>query len=76
MDSEYVTPVDSREEPDEILAQKPKLILEAILFAASEPISVEQFQAVLPALDKRALRTELDELRQDYQEMRRSFRLV
>ena len=76
MDSEYVTAVDPAEEPDPIEAQKPKLILEAILFAASEPISVEQFQGVLSGLDKRAIRRELDELRQDYQEMRRSFRLV
>lgn len=76
MDSEYVTAVDPTEEPDPISTQKPKLILEAILFAASEPISVEQFQAVLPELDKRAIRTELDELRQDYQEMKRSFHLV
>ena len=76
MDSEYLTTADSIEVPDAIPAQRPKLILEAILFAASEPISVEQFQAVLPELDTRAIRTELDELRQDYQEMRRSFRLV
>ena len=76
MDSEYVTAVDPIEEPDPISAQKPKLILEAILFAASEPISVEQFQAVLPELDKRAIRRELDELRQDYQELRRSFRII
>jgi segregation and condensation protein B len=76
MDSEYVTAVDPMEEPDPISAQKPKLILEAILFAASEPISVEQFQAVLPELDKRAIRRELDELRQDYQELRRSFRII
>ena len=76
MDSEYVTAVDPVEEPDPTAMPKPKSILEAILFAASEPISVEQFQAVLPELDKRAIRRELDELRQDYQEMRRSFRLV
>ena len=76
MDSEYVTAVDPIEEPDPTVLPKPKSILEAILFAASEPISVEQFQAVLPELDKRAIRRELDELRQDYQEMRRSFRLV
>ena len=76
MDSEYVTAVDPVEEPDPTALPKPKSILEAILFAASEPISVEQFQAVLPELDKRAIRRELDELRQDYQEMRRSFRLV
>ena len=76
MDSEYITAVDPVEEPDPISMPKPKSILEAILFAASEPISVDQFQAVLPELDKRAIRRELDELRQDYQEMRRSFRLV
>ena len=76
MDSEYVTAVDPIEESDPISVRKPKLILEAILFAASEPILMEQFQAVLPELDKRAIRRELDELRQDYQEMRRSFRLV
>lgn len=76
MDSEYVTAVDPVEEPDPTALPKSKSILEAILFAASEPISVEQFQAVLPELDKRAIRRELDELRQDYQEMRRSFRLV
>lgn len=76
MDSEYVTAVDPVEEPDPISMPKPKSILEAILFAASEPISVDQFQAVLPELDKRTIRRELDELRQDYQEMRRSFRLV
>ncbi len=76
MDSEYVTAVNPIEEPDASLEQKPKLILEAILFAASEPISVEQFQQVLPELDKRAIRVELDELCQDYQETRRSFRLV
>ncbi len=76
MDSEYITALDPKKEPDAIRAQKPKLILEAILFAASEPITVKQFQEVLPELSKRAIRTELNELRQDYQEMRRSFRLV
>ena len=76
MDSEYITAVDPITEPESISSQKPKLILEAILFAASEPISTEQFQSVLPDLNKRAIRKELDELRQDYQEMRRSFRLI
>ena len=52
MDSEYLTALDPIEESDAIWAQKPKLILEAILFAASEPISLEQFQAVLTELDK------------------------
>ena len=53
-----------------------KSIVEAILFAASEPISVKQFQAVLLGLDARTLRKVLDALREDYQEMERSFYLV
>lgn len=76
MHSEYVTAVEPAEEPDAVSERTPKLILEAILFAASEPISIEQFQVVLSKLDKRAIRRELQELRQDYQEMGRSFRLV
>lgn len=72
MNSEYVTAVD----PMEASERHPKLILEAILFAASEPISLEQFQAALPTLDKRNLRRELEELRQTYQDMQRSFQLV
>ena len=53
-----------------------KSIVEAILFAASEPISVKQFQAVLLGLDARTLRKVLAALRDDYQEMERSFYLV
>lgn len=54
----------------------PKAILEAILFAASEPISVKQFRHALPALSTREIRNGLIELRNDYQELHRSFRLV
>ena len=54
----------------------PKAILEAILFAASEPISVKQFRHALPALSTRDIRNGLTELRNDYQELHRSFRLV
>ncbi len=57
-------------------ALPPKAILEAILFAASEPISVKQFRRALPALSTRAIRDGLAELRDDYQALHRSFRLV
>ena len=57
-------------------ALPPKAILEAILFAASEPISVKEFRHVLPALSTREIRNGLMELRNDYQELHRSFRLV
>ena len=76
MDSENVTAVDPIEEVYLTSVQKLKSILEAILFAASEPISLEQFQDTLPDLDKRAIRRGLTELREDYQKMDRSFHLV
>ena len=76
MDSENVTAVNPIEEVYLTSVQKLKSILEAILFAASEPISLEQFQDTLPDLDKRAIRRGLTELREDYQEMERSFHLV
>ena len=76
MDSENVTTVNPIEEVYLTSVQKLKSILEAILFAASEPISLEQFQDTLPDLDKRAIRRGLTELREDYQEMERSFHLV
>ena len=76
MDSEYITTVSPMEEADLMSEQKLKSILEAILFAASEPISLEQFQDALPGLGKRSIRKTLVELSDDYQEMGRSFHLV
>lgn len=76
MDSEYVTVVDPIDDPDSLSEQMLKSILEAILFAASEPISVKQFQAVLPELEARAIRQGLSELRDEYEQMERSFRLT
>lgn len=76
MDSEYVTVVDPIDDPTSMSEQTLKSIFEAILFAASEPISVKQFQAVLPALDARTIRKALADLGDDYQQMERSFRLT
>ncbi len=76
MDSEYVTAVDPTEEIDMMSDEKLKSILEAILFAASEPITLDQFQSALPQIGKRAIRKGLTELYDDYEEMARSFRLV
>lgn len=58
------------------LAENVKSILEAILFAASEPITIRQFQHALPGLDARVIRRSLSELRDAYQETGRSFGLV
>lgn len=76
MDSEYVTLVEPIDDPASMSEQALKSVLEAILFAASEPISLKQFQAVLSGLDAHTLRKVLDTLRDDYQEMERSFHLA
>ncbi len=76
MDSEYVTVVDPIDDPASLSEQTLKSIFEAILFAASEPISVQQFQAVLPDLDARTIQKVLAELGNDYEQMQRSFHLT
>ena len=76
MDSENVTTVNPIEEVYLTSVQKLKSILEAILFAASEPISLDQLQDALPGLGKRAIRNGLAELSNDYQELGRSFHLT
>lgn len=76
MDSEYVTVVDPIDDPASMSEEALKSVLEAILFAASEPISVQQFQTVLQGLDARAIRKGLTELCDDYEELGRSFRLL
>ncbi len=53
-----------------------KSILEAILFAASEPISVKQFQHAIPNITVREIRKALSELRDEYQLINRSFHLI
>ncbi len=56
--------------------ENPKSILEAILFAASEPITVKQFQHAMPGINARDIRKALTEIRDEYQNMNRSFRLM
>ena len=51
-------------------------ILEAILFAASEPISLKQFQHAIPKTKIRDIRKALTKLQYEYQEMDRSFHLI
>ena len=76
MDSENVMATNLIEEVDQMSEEKLKSILEAILFAASAPISLAQFQDALPGLGKRAIRNGLTELGNDYQELGRSFHLT
>ncbi|MDE0300216.1 MAG: SMC-Scp complex subunit ScpB [Candidatus Poribacteria bacterium] len=53
-----------------------KSILEAILFAANEPISVKQFTEVLGNVSTHDIRAQLTALEDDYQAENRSFELI
>ena len=57
--------------PDEI-----RSVLEAVLFAASEPISLEQFQQLFDDISTWQIRQQLMQLRDEYQETKRSFQLI
>ncbi len=76
MESEITVVEDQIEKLDTIPQNNTKSILEAILFAASEPITVKQFQHAIPKMNVREIRKALSELKEDYHEMNRSFRLI
>ena len=74
-DTEQLTIMDATDTPvpnlDEI-----RSILEAVLFAASEPISLEQFSQLFDDVSIRQIRQQLVQLQDEYQEMNRSFQLI
>ena len=76
MESVNATAENRTNELNEQSERNTKAILEAILFAASEPITVKQFQHAIPDLTVREIRTALIELRDEYHKMNRSFRLM
>ena len=53
-----------------------KSVLEAILFAASEPISLEQLSQLFDDVSSRQIRQQLMRLKDEYQETNRSFQLI
>ena len=64
-------PQDSSLSPTQI-----KSILEAILFAANEPISIKQFTQVFGDVSTHDIREQLMALEDDYQAANRSFQLI
>ncbi len=76
MASEITFVEDQVEKLDEKPQNNTKSILEAILFAASEPITVKQFQHAIPKMNVHEIRKALSELKEDYHQMNRSFRLI
>ena len=72
MTEELTLPIqDSAFSPDEM-----KSILEAVLFAVSEPISLKQFSQVLNGVSTRQIRQVLKLLRDEYRDTNRSFELI
>ena len=75
LDTEHQITIDVINTPvpnlDEI-----KSILEAILFAANEPISLEAFSQLFDDVSTRQIHQELVRLQDEYQEMNRSFQLI
>lgn len=62
---------DSEFSSDEI-----KSILEAVLFAVSEPISLKQFSQMLNGISTRQIHQVLKQLRDEYRDSDRSFELI
>ena len=62
---------DSEFSPDDI-----KSILEAVLFAVSEPISLKQFSLMLNGVSTRQIHQVLNQLRDEYRNTNRSFELI
>ena len=76
METENINAGNLTPTQDEQPKKNPKSILEAILFAASEPITVKQFQHAMPGMNARDIKKALTEIRDDYQNLNRSFRLM
>lgn len=55
---------------------EPKRIIEGLLFASHDPLSLEKIHSLVEGVDKSALRTWIQELGKEYQEQDRAFRLV
>lgn len=77
MESElFINTKEQTSNPDTNIDVTLKSIIEAILFAASDPISLKQFQHAIPNVNLRVIRKTLAQLTDDYQQMDRSFHLI
>ncbi len=53
-----------------------KRIIEGLLFATHEPLSMDKIQSLLEGVDRATIRACIEELGREYQQLDRSFRLV
>jgi segregation and condensation protein B len=52
-----------------------KAVIEAILFTASEPVSIEKFHEVLPEMEIKSIKSALQELKKEYEDMKKPYSL-
>jgi len=55
---------------------KGKKIIEALLFASNEPISAKKITEVIEYVDTRTVRKLIDQLREEYDSLQRSFQII
>lgn len=55
---------------------EPKRIIEGLLFASPEPLSLDRIHSLVEGVEKSVLRVLIQELGKEYQEQERAFRLV
>lgn len=55
---------------------KEKKIIEALLFASSEPVSDKKITEIIDSLNTKTVRKLIDELREEYDRLERSFQIV
>ncbi|RKY30765.1 MAG: SMC-Scp complex subunit ScpB [Candidatus Omnitrophota bacterium] len=53
-----------------------KAVIEALLFASEKPLTLEQIRGILDNLSNEEIRVNLDQLKQDYEELNRGIRLI
>lgn len=53
-----------------------KRVIEAILFASDQPVSINEIREVLDGADGRIIRTVIEGLRDEYEKEKRSFKIV
>lgn len=53
-----------------------KSIIEALLFISEKPLLIEQIKEILPEIDSTAIRSLMDELKQQYQDEKRGLSII
>lgn len=59
-----------------MIPEESKKIIEALLFASDQPLSIDQLREVIGETDGKTIRSQVEELKTEYQNQNRSFRIT